>query len=158
VRRSTALLGVGVAVLCLVSAGCGKKSGRLSASDYKAELATVAKESDQAQAGIALGLKAKTVAELRTRVAAFGVEADRIGGELDKLKPPKDAEQANAELARGEHDIATAIRSVLPGLSKLASPKAAIALLDKQEGGAKGGREIDHALAQLSKLGYTKVS
>ena len=75
---------------------------------------------------------------------------------MGRLKPPKDAEAANAELARGEHDSAAAVRSVLPKLAKFTSAKAAIGFLRGLN--PKGGHELDHALSQLKKLGYTKGS
>jgi hypothetical protein len=61
---------------------------------------------------------------------------------------------------RGEHDTAAEVRSVLPELAKVSSAKAALAFLNKQlgSGSAKGGQEVDQALAKLRKLGYSKGS
>ena len=81
-----------------------------------------------------------------------------MGDQVAALKPPKNAEAANALLARGEHDTATATRTVLPQLAKLKSVKAALSLLNKTQGNANGGRELDQALAELKTLGYTKGS
>ena len=44
---------------------------------------------------------------------------------------------------------------MLPKIKKMPSAKAAIAYLGKTPT-TKGGQEIDHALAQLKKLGYIK--
>jgi hypothetical protein len=147
--------GMALAFACTLLAGCGGSS-RLSASAYRTRLATIAKEADKAQTNVEKGLTAKSVAELQARLKAFATAEDRLGDEVNRLKPPKDAEAANAELARGEHDTAAAVRSALPTLAKLTSPKAAIGFLSKSLAQPKGGREVDQALAQLKKLGYTK--
>ena len=148
----------GIALVCVgaLLAGCGGGSSRLSASAYRARLATLGKEADKVQGNIEKALSARSVAEIQARLKASAIADDRLGDEASSLKPPKDAETANAELARGEHDTAAAARSVIPKLAKFTSAKAAIAYLNSFQ--PKGGREIDHALAQLKKLGYTKGS
>jgi hypothetical protein len=148
--------GVILVLACALLAGCGGGSSRLSASEYRARLATLGKEADKVQGNVEKALSAKSVADIQTRLKAFATADDRLGDEASSLKPPKDAETANAELARGEHDTAAAVRSVLPKLAKFTSAKAAIAYLKGIQ--PKGGREIDHALAQLKKLGYTTGS
>ncbi len=146
-----------MALVCALLAGCGGSS-RLSRSAYRARLATIGKEADKAQADVEKGLTARSLAGLQARLKAFATAEDRLGDEVSRLKPPKDAEAANAELARGEHDTAAAVRSALPKLATFTSPKAAIAFLSKGLAQPKGGHEVDHALAQLKKLGYTKGS
>ena len=98
------------------------------------------------------------MAEIRARLSTFANAAQKLGDQVAALKPPKNAEAANALLARGEHDTATATRTVLPQLAKLKSVKAALSLLNKTQGNANGGRELDQALAELKTLGYTKGS
>lgn len=156
-RWRSLFAGVIVVFACALVEGCGGGSSRLSANAYRARLATVAKEADKAQGDVEKALSAKSIAEIQTRLKAFATADDRLGDEVSRLKPPKDAETANAELARGEHDTAAAVRSVIPKLAKFTSAKAAIAFLMKATP-PKGGRELDHALAQLKKLGYTKGS
>jgi hypothetical protein len=148
--------GVILVLACALLDGCGGGSSRLSASAYRARLATLGKEADKVQGNLEKALSAKSIAEIQTRLKASATADDRLGDEASSLKPPKDAETANAELARGEHDTAAAARSVIPKLAKFTSAKAAIAYLKHIQ--PKGGREIDHALAQLKKLGYTKCS
>ena len=82
-------------------------------------------------------------------------ERIRIGDEVAALKPPKDADAANTELANGLHDTGSEVQTVLPTIKKMPSAKAAIAYLGKTPT-TKGGQELDHALAQLKKLGYIK--
>jgi hypothetical protein len=147
-----------LALVCALLPGCGGNGSRLSRSAYSARLATLGNEANKAQGDVENALHAKSVSEIEARLKAFAADDDRLGDEVSRLKPPKDAEAANAELARGEHDTAAAVRSVLPRVAKFTSPKAAIAFLSKSVGNAKGAHELDHALSQLKKLGYTKGS
>ena len=156
--RNRHLVG-GMALLLLLAlvAGCGGSS-RLSPSAYRAKLATIGREANKAQAQVEKGLHATSVAEIRTRLSTFANAAQKLGDQVAALKPPKNAEAANALLARGEHDTASATRAVLPQLAKLKNVKAALSFLNKSQGNAKGGRELDQALAELKKMGYTKGS
>ena len=149
----------GIALLLLLAlvAGCGGSS-RLSPSAYRAKLATIGREANTAQTQVEKGLRAKSVAEIRTLLSNFADTVQNLGDEVAALKPPKNAEAANTLLARGEHDTATATRAVLPQLAKLKNVKAALSFLNKSQGNAKGGRELDQALAELKKMGYTKGS
>lgn len=148
---------VALTLLGVVAAGCGSAS-RLSPSAYRARLAAVAKEADKAQHSVEQALQAKTPAEIRTRLTAFAAADDRIGDELGALKPPKDAEAANAALAQAEHNTASAVRSVLPRLARAKTAKAAIGLLQHDQQAAKAGQQLDAALSRLHKLGYTQGS
>jgi CheY-like chemotaxis protein len=96
------------------------------AGAYKTRLATIAKEANKAQHDVEQGLQAKTVGELHSRLAAFAVGDQKLGDEVAALKPPKDAEQANAALAKAEHDNAAAVRALLPRVAKARTPKAAV--------------------------------
>jgi hypothetical protein len=142
-----------VTLLLLVSA-CGG-STRLSASDYRAHLETIAKESDAAQHGVEKGFQATSVPQLVTVLTAFEAAEKRIGDEVAGLKPPKDAEAANTELANGQRDTASELQALLPKTKKMPTARAAIAYLNKTPT-TKGGREVDEALAMLKKLGYIK--
>ena len=154
--RGVALCIAACAVLLL--AACGGGSSRLSADAYRSELAKVKQKSDSAQAAVAQGLQAKTIAELRQRLDAFAAASDRIGDEVAKLKAPKDAESANAELAQGERDTARATRAASAAIAKLKTPQAALAYLQHSLGNAKGAHELYDAVAKLKKLGYTSGS
>ena len=149
----------GIALVFLVSvvAACGG-SGRLSASAYRAQLAKIGKQADKAQAQVEKGLRAKSVAEIRARLSAFASAEDRLGDAVSRLKPPKNAQAANTELARGGHDTASATRSAAAKLAKMKNVKEALSFLNSSLGNAKGAHELDHALSELKKLGYTKGS
>ena len=152
-----AAVAVAAAAGGVVVAGCGGSS-RLSPDAYRVKLAAIGHEANQAQAQVEKGLQAKSLAELQARLTTFAGAEQKLGDEVAALKPPKNAEAANALLARGEHDTASATRAVLPQLAKLTSVKAALSVLNKSQGNAKGGHELDQALAELKKLGYATGS
>ena len=138
----------------LLVSGCGGSS-RLSASDYRAHLETVGKESDAAQHAVEKGFQATSVPRLVKVLTVFGAAEKRTGNEVAALKPPKDAGAANTELANGLHDTGSEVQALLPKIRKMPNAKAALAYLGKTPT-TKGGQEIDQALAQLKKLGYIK--
>ncbi len=127
----------------------------MSAADYKAKIAAIAKESDSAETGVENGMHAKTTASLVAGLTTFAAAEEKISKEIDNLDPPKNAQAANDELAKGTHDVSVAVEDVLPKLENAATPAAAIAILNKSSSGASAGREVDDAIAQLRKLGYT---
>ena len=140
--------------MVLLASACGG-SGRISASDYRAHLQTIGRESNAAQHAVEKGFQATSVPQLVKVLSVFGAAEKRIGDEVAALKPPKDAEAANTELAQGQHDTASEVQAFLPKVKKMPSAKAAIAYLSKTPT-TKGGREVDEALAKLKKLGYIK--
>ena len=144
-----------MATISLLAACGGGNSGRLSASAYRARLQTVAKESDSAQHAVETGFQAKSVPHLVKVLTAFEAAEKRIGNQVAALKPPQNAEAANTELAKGQHDTAAELQALLPKVEKMRSAKAAISYLEKTPT-TKGGHEVDAALAELKKLGYIK--
>jgi hypothetical protein len=147
-----------VVFVAAAAAGCGG-SGRLSASAYRSKLATISHQANEAQTAVERrGLHAKSISDLTRELALFANASQRLGDEVKALKPPKDADSANALLERGEYDTATAVRTALPKLARMKSVKAAITYLSGSLGNEKGGRELDQAITQLKKLGYTKGS
>jgi hypothetical protein len=130
-------------------------NSRLSASDYRAHLQTIAKESNTAQHAVEKGFQATSVPKLVTVLTAFGVAEKRIGDQVAALNPPTNAEAANTELAKGQLDTASEIQALLPKIKQMPSAKAAIAYLSKKST-TKGGHEVDQALAKLKQLGYIK--
>jgi hypothetical protein len=145
------------ALITIALAGCGGSGGggTLSKSDYKAKLNVLGHEAQQSQADVQKGLSAKAVAVLHAHLLAFAATAQHLGDEVAALKPPKDAEAANAELASGEHDSARAVRAAAAAIQNSKTPTAALALLQKSLGNAKGAHELDDALTKLKNLGYT---
>jgi len=145
------------AVFLLAACG-GGSSSQASADTYRSQLAKIKQESDQAQAQVEKGLSAKTIAELRSKLDAFASASQRISDEVAKLDAPENAAAANAELAQGEHDTATATRAASTAIAKLKTAQAALAYLQSKLGNARGAHELDDAIAKLKKLGYTSGS
>jgi hypothetical protein len=142
-------------VALLLVAGCGGGGGdRLSAAEYRAELAAIGKEAATAEAEVEKGLHAKTLGELRDRLDKFAAMEEHIADEVDALKAPKNAEAANHELAEGEHELAGELHAILPKVAKATSVKAALALVNHDAVAAAAGKKVDHALTELKGLGY----
>ena len=91
-----------------------------------------------------------------SRHAQANPAEEKISREVAALHPQKNAQSANDQLAKRTHDIAAAIDEVIPKVRSAASPAAAI--LNKSSAGAKAGQELDQALTELRKLGYTTGS
>ena len=153
--RGVALCIAACAVLLLAACGGGS---RLSQDAYRTKLAQVKQEAASAQASVAKGLQAKTLAELRGRLDAFAESTQRIGDEVANLKPPQNAEAANSELADGLHETARATRDASEQITSLHTPREAISYLEHSPLNKKGAHQVDEALARLKQLGYTSGS
>jgi hypothetical protein len=154
--RGVALCIAACAVLLL--AACGGGSSRLSQDAYRTKLAQIKQEAASAQASVAKGLQAKTLAELRGRLDAFAESTQRISDEVAELKPPENAEAANTELADGLHETARATHEASKAVAGLHTPREAISYLEQSPLNKKGARQVDEALARLKQLGYTSGS
>jgi hypothetical protein len=139
---------------CGGGGGGGDDGNRLSANQYRSKLAVLDQSDSQAHANAELALKAKSVAEVRKRMKQFALDEQALSDELNKLRPPKDAEGANEDFARGAHDYSVAIAATVAQLSSVTSVDEAFAILRGGLGNTKGGREIDAALTELKKKGY----
>jgi len=153
--RGVALCIAACAVLLLAACGGGS---RLSQDAYRTKLAQVKQEAASAQASVAKGLQAKTLAELRGRLDAFAESTQRIGDEVANFKPPQNAEAANTELADGLHETARATRDASKQITGLHTPREAISYLEHSPLNKKGAHQVDEALTRLKQLGYTSGS
>jgi hypothetical protein len=140
-------------VLALGATGCGG-GGEASKAAYRSDLAKIAKEAGTAQQRVEGAPQAATVAQIQTLLRQFAADEDRIGDDVSKLKPPKDAADANAELARSQHDDADEVRAAIPKLAKYKSVQQAFGFLQTL-GHTKGAREGTEAIFKLRQLGYT---
>ena len=158
--RLCALGVASVLALGATVAGCGDNGGgdsqRLSPAAYRAQLAALGERAGKTQADVEKALKARSVSEVSTLIAAFGLAQQRLGDDVDKINPPADADAANTQLADGAHQFAAEIRATVDALSQAKTPKQAVALLDQRLGNASGVKKFDAALSELHKLGYTK--
>ena len=142
---------------CVLLAACGGSGGRLSASQYRARLASLSHREDKAHADLDKVMRSNRVAEIRSQLLKFAADQEADGNEVANLKPPKDAQAANALLARGLHDTSSELRALIARLSKVKAPKAALTLINKTQT-TRGGAETDRALSELQKKGYTRAS
>jgi hypothetical protein len=135
---------------------CGGGGGRLSASDYKKQLAALDRQDTKVHASVDNLPHAKSVAQMKAGLAAFAAGEQRIGAQVAALKPPKDAAAANAQLAKGFTDSASEMKHVLTALQPAKTPQQALQIIGRMGSTTKGGKELDSALTQLKKLGYAK--
>jgi hypothetical protein len=150
-------LTLAVAATVALSACGGGSDGRLSASDYKKQLAVLDRQDKTVHASVDNLPHAKSVAQMKAGLAAFAAGEQRIGAQVAALKPPKDAQSANAALAKGFTDSAAEMKRIVTAIQSAKSPRQALQIIGKQFGSStKGGNELDSALAQLKRLGYTK--
>jgi hypothetical protein len=127
----------------------------LSARDYRSELAALARRDAKAHRAVeSVARHPKSVAQIRAALSRFADDERRLGDDVAKLKPPKDAESANDLLARGLHDTAEELRAIIPKLASVHSPGAALSLLQREASKVKGGHELDRALTELKAKGY----
>jgi hypothetical protein len=162
-RSARAGLIVLLGALALGASGCGGSSGggsgRLSDDDYRARLRTINGEVTKATSSVTqAAASATSVSALRDALSKYADAEKRFADEVAKLNPPKKAEAANALLARGFRDTAAQIRALLPKLGSATTPRAALALLQAAQKQITGGRELDRAVAELRRLGYSTGS
>lgn len=152
---------VSVVGLVLVVAGLGLTacggSDRLSAKDYRARLAVlvVSKHQDKASADLEQLRNAKSGAQIRDGLVTFASEHQLFADEVLKLKPPKNADKANALLAKGALSLTLQVREVVSRVTVSKSRQAALKGLNVL-GNARGAADEARALSQLRKLGYIR--
>jgi len=152
------LLGSTVVACLLLVAGCGG-SGRLSDGEYKARLNTLNQEVTNAEtaAQTTVGPTA-TVSAIRSALTRVASVHQQVGDEVAKLKPPKEAADANALLARGSHDLASELRAVVQKLKPVTKTTVALGLVQQELQNANGAKELDRAVTELKKLGLSSGS
>ena len=142
----------------LPAAGCGG-SNRLSTDEYKTRLKTLDQEVTKAEVAARKAVvPTATVAQIRSALTRVAAAQQKVGDEVDKLKPPKKAEAPNALLARAAHDLAAEVRGVAQELGSVTKTEDALALVQKEFQNTKGARELDQAVGELKKLGFSAGS
>jgi hypothetical protein len=158
-RRITVPLAAVIA--CAALAACGSSNSNsttttpLSAQQYKQYLQRVGQSDDRAHKALDQGLHANSVAQLQRALTTFATEQERVATQLSSVTPPQNAQAAADQFEKGYRDTAAAIRAVLPQVAKAGSPQAALAVIQKSKRGRQAGQELDAAIGQLKKLGYT---
>lgn len=160
------VLGAAMLAALFSLSACGSSSNSssstaakpLSAAQYRQQLHAISQSESQAQATVQKAFHAKTVAQVTGALKGFAADQQAVSAKLDKLSPPSNAKAANAALAQAFADNARAVRGVIGQLGSATTPKQALAVIGSAKGAQKSGQEIDSALKQLVKLGYTKGS
>ncbi len=142
----------------LSAAGCGG-SGRLSKGEYRSKLKALDAKVSKGEAAVrSAATPSATVVRIRAALTRFADVDKQIGDEVGKLKPPKEADSANALLARGFRDLAAETKDVAAKLSSVKSPAAALALVQRAGANFQGAKELDQAVSELKKLGLSAGS
>jgi hypothetical protein len=129
-------------------------AGALSAAEYRQALQAVSQQADESQGLVQKILNAKSVAAVKTGLAAYAQGHQALTAAVSQLHPPADGVAANEQLAKAFADTSAAIRSLLPKVAEAKSAKAALALIQRAKAPQKAGQEIDAALQRLRALGY----
>jgi hypothetical protein len=150
VRRLVPFLLLGL----LLAAGCGSSS-RLSKDAYRARLAALNREVDKAESKARSAVTSSaTVDQIRSALSQVAASQQHVGDEVAKLKPPKEAEAANAHLARAAHDLAAEIRATVKKLGPVENRVQALGLVQTMLQSAHGASELDQAVGELRRLGF----
>jgi hypothetical protein len=161
-RRRIQLIAA-AAIACLTVAGCGSSDNgttttQLTAQQYTQFLQRLSQRENQAHNALERAFHAKTVAQIQQTVLAFATDQSGAADQVSNVTPPANAKAANEMLEKAFKDTAASIHAVLPQIANASSPQAAMSAIQKAKGPQQAGQELDAALAQLKKLGYTKGS
>jgi hypothetical protein len=152
-RASVAALVVGAAVL----AGCG--GGGSPASGYRTALARIAEQQNRAEGAIERAVpKARSVTQITAALTTFAAAEHSLSTQVSDLKHPKNAVQANDELAVGLQSTSRSAQTAATKIGTMKTPSQAKRYLQSHQGNRQGAQKLDDALAKLKKLGYTKGS
>jgi len=153
------------AITCVVLAACGSSNNNnttttpLSAQQYKQFVHRLSLLEAQAHKTLDPALMNSTsVSELQRALNTFATAQQQAAAQLSNVAPPANAKAANDQLEKAFKDTAAAIQQLLPQIASAGSPKAALVVIQKAKGPQQAGQEIDAALGQLQKLGYTEGS
>jgi hypothetical protein len=151
-----------IAGLALVACGSSGNNSTtttaLSAQQYTQFLKGLSQQEDQAHKALDQTLQAKSVSEIQQGVQAFAADQTNAANKVSNVTPPANAKVANDQLEKAFKDIAAAIQAVLPQIQSASSPQQALNVIMKAKGPQQAGQELDAALSQLKKLGYTQGS
>jgi hypothetical protein len=154
-KRTTLALTLALTAAAGLTA-CGGTS-RLSATDYKTKLEALSRQDTKVHANVDNLPKSKSVSQMKAGLAAFAAGERKLGAQVAALKPPKNAQQANAALAKGFNDTAGEMGQVLTAVGPAKTPQQALSIIGRLGPKMHAGKELDAALAQLQRLGYAKA-
>ena len=129
-----------------------------SATQYKSFLKTISAEENRAQHAVQKAFHASSVMAIRHDLLSFAADQQHVTTELSAITPPTDARAANTALAQAFADNAKATRQVADEITNAPNAKAALRIIATAKNARQSGQEIDSALQQLKRLGFTRGS
>ena len=163
-RRLSIFSALPVAAVGLSLAGCGSGGSdttagqALTPEQYSQLLRKEQQLENKAHRAVEESFQAKSAAGISQALSAFAEDQEARAEELSSATPPDNAKPAQAKLERAFTETASAINHLIPEVENAGSAKEALSILQKAEGPQQAGRELDAALAELKKLGYTSGS
>jgi hypothetical protein len=159
---SREVLAILAALSCFALAACGSSNNStttpLTAQQYTQFLKGLSQQEDQAHKALDQTLHAKSVGQIQQGVQAFVSDQTTAAGKVSNVTAPANAKAANDQLEKAFKDIAASISALLPQLQSATTPQQALQVIMKAKGPQQTGQELDSALSQLKKLGYTQGS
>lgn len=152
------------AAACLLIAGCGSSgtdttnTQALTPQQYEQLLRKEQQRENEAHKAVEESFHATSVERITQALSAFAKDQEARAEDLAAVDPPENAKSAQSKLERAFKETAAAINRLIPEVEKAGSAKEALALLQKAKGPQHAGQELDAALAELKKLGYTSGS
>jgi hypothetical protein len=156
VPTRVAVLWIALLALCPALAGCGGgDDDRLTAGAYRARLTQLSQQQTKTYGNVEKAFGSNSVSEIKAGLTTFADDEQRLGDDVAELKPPKDAEAANDQLASGARALADDVRAAVAELEGITRAKTARDLVDRRL--ANSEKELGDALTKLNKLGYAST-
>lgn len=151
-------------VACVFLVACGSSGSSTSGSEeltpqqYKRTLSEIGKHENEAHKAVEASLGEGSPERVVKALTAFAADQEERAEELAGVTPPKNAQAAHSKLEKALKDSAAGINELLPEVEKAKSPKEVLAAIQNATAPQEAGQELESALAELKKLGYTTGS
>jgi hypothetical protein len=163
-RRIPVSLAAAISCAALVACGSSSNSATttttpMTAQQYKQFLHSLARREGQAHKSFDPVLMHPTsLAQVQQALRSYANDQQQAAAQVAGITPPANAKSANEQLEKAFKDQGEAIQQVLPQIQSAGSLRAAMVVIQSAKGPQQAGQELDAALAQLRKLGYTAAS
>ena len=143
-------LGAGMVALLLVI-GCGDSTDRLSRGEYSKRMTELGN-----QTGQDFGLfEARSGPEVRRAAIKMRDAQRRSADDLERLRPPKDAESAHKLLIEGERGLASDLDKLQ---KRIGRDPLDLVVVSQTVQRSPGSRKIRTAVEELRRKGYIEPS